>query len=98
MFRAIKSDMFSSSQCNELHTQSCIQCTNYGTSHPQLKCMQKCAYRKIACDMLVVYETHAKPHILKDMRVLAYTHVSCHVHVTSTITRMCVVTPVQEIN
>ena len=28
--------------------------------------------RKLACDMLVAYETHAKPHIRKDMCVLAY--------------------------
>ena len=48
--------------------------------------------------MLVAYETHTKPHIRKDMHVLAYTRVYRHVHVTPTITHICVVTPVQEIN
>ena len=48
--------------------------------------------------MLVAYETHTKPCIPKDMRILTYLRVYCHVHATSTITRMCVVAPAQEIN
>ena len=43
--------------------------------------------RKLVCDVHMAYETHAKPCIRKDMRVLAYMHVYCHVHATSTITQ-----------
>ena len=57
-----------------------------------LNAHKMCIRRKLTCDMLVAYETHVKPRIRKDTCVLAYIHVYCHVHTTSTITCMCVVT------
>ena len=51
-----------------------------------------CTCRKLACDTLVAYKTHAKPHICNDIGVLAYTCVYCHVHAISTITRTWMVT------
>ena len=57
-----------------------------------LNACKMCTCRKLTCDTLVAYETHAKLHTCKDMCVLAYTCVYRHVHVTSTIACMCVVT------
>ena len=48
-----------------------------------LNACKMCTHRKLVCDMLVAYETHAKPRIRKDMSVLAYTRVYYHVHATS---------------
>ena len=57
-----------------------------------LNTCKMCTRRKLMCDTLVAYETHAKPCIRKDMCVLAYTRVYRHLHATSTITHTCVVT------
>ena len=57
-----------------------------------LNTRKTCTRRKLTCDTLVAYKTHAKPRIHKDMCVLAYTCVYRHVQATSTITRTCMVT------
>ena len=69
---------------------SCSVLTYVPTSMVQvtliLNARKTCTHRKLACDTLVAYETHATPRIRKDMRVLAYMLVYCYVHATSTIT------------
>ena len=57
-----------------------------------LNARKMCTHRNLECDMLVTYETHTKLCIHKDMRVLPYMCVYRHIHTTSTITHMCVVT------